>query len=116
MLAASHTTPNIDLILFFIKSSAAMATIEIYSSPFCGSCFRAKQLLHNKNVAFIEIDVMMNASEKQKMTARSGGLATVPQILINDRHIGGCDDLYVLDRSGVLERLLSEDALEKQDL
>ncbi|MBL4720545.1 MAG: glutaredoxin 3 [Alphaproteobacteria bacterium] len=84
-----------------------MAKIEIYSSPFCGFCFRAKDLLNKKGVAFEEIDVMMNPSRKAEMLQRSNGGRTVPQIFINDRHIGGCDDLFAVEAKGELDALLS---------
>jgi glutaredoxin 3 len=85
-----------------------MVKIEIYTSPFCGYCHRAKQLLIQKGVGFAEIDVMMDTAKKQEMIARAQGGRTVPQIFINECHIGGCDDLYALDRQGALDPLLAE--------
>jgi glutaredoxin 3 len=84
----------------------AMAKIEIYTSPFCGYCHRAKQLLRQKGVDFAEIDVMLDAAKKQEMVTRAKGGRTVPQIFIDERHIGGCDDLYALDQQGSLDPLL----------
>ncbi len=84
-----------------------MTNIEIYTSPFCGYCHRAKQLLARKGVAFTEIDVMMNPERRTEMTNRANGRQTVPQIFIDGRHIGGCDDLYALDREGGLDPLLA---------
>jgi len=89
----------------------AMADIEIYSSPICGFCYRAKSLLAQKGASFSEIDVLMDSGRKKEMMSRAGGRHTVPQIFINDIHVGGCDELYALDRNGDLDRLLSEDAL-----
>jgi len=83
-----------------------MAKVEIYTSPFCGYCFRAKRLLDSKGVAFEEYDVMMDQAKKREMVDRAGGRSTVPQIFIDDRHIGGCDDLYALDGAGKLDPLL----------
>ena len=90
-----------------------MATVEIYSSPFCGFCYRAKRLLKEKRVEYAEIDVLMNSKHKQNMEARSGGIHTLPQIFINDIHIGGCDELYALEHTGELDQLLAEDSLSQ---
>jgi glutaredoxin 3 len=84
-----------------------MAKIEIYTSPYCGYCHRAKQLLARKGAAFTEIDVMMDGGRRSEMLRRAGGRHTVPQIFIDDRHIGGCDDLHALDRAGGLDPLLA---------
>jgi glutaredoxin 3 len=84
-----------------------MAKVEIYTSPFCGYCHRAKQLLLRKGVDFIEIDVMMDCARKDEMIARAGGGRTVPQIFIDNRHVGGCDDLYALDSRGELDPMLT---------
>ena len=88
-----------------------MATVEIYSSPLCGFCYQAKQLLSHKDVPFTEINVLMNGEKREEMLARASGRHTVPQIFINDVHVGGCDDLYALERAGELDALLSEDEL-----
>lgn len=88
-----------------------MATIEIYSSPLCGFCFRAKQLLNDKQATFTEINVLMNGAKREEMMQRANGRHTVPQIFINDMHVGGCDELYALDRAGELDPLLAEDGL-----
>lgn len=84
-----------------------MAKVEIYTSPFCGYCHRAKQLLRQKGVIFLEIDVMTDTAKKQEMIVRAQGGRTVPQIFIDERHIGGCDDLYALDQQGGLDPLLA---------
>ena len=83
-----------------------MSGIEIYTTPLCGFCHAAKRLLAQKNAAFTEIDVSRDAELRRRMTERAGGRRSVPQIFIGERHIGGCDDLYALDRSGKLDPLL----------
>ena len=83
-----------------------MAHVEIYSSMFCPFCHRAKRLLSAKGVAFDEIDVDTDAGRRREMTARADGRRTVPQIFIDGAHVGGSDDLAVLDRSGRLDELL----------
>ena len=83
-----------------------MAKIEIYTTPICPYCAAAKQLLQQKGVSFTEIDVMAEPSLRQVMMQRAQGRRTVPQIFIDDRHIGGCDDLYALQDAGGLDPLL----------
>lgn len=83
-----------------------MAKVEIYTSPFCGYCFRAKRLLDSKGVSFEEFDVMMDAAKREEMVERAAGRSTVPQIFIDGRHIGGCDELHALDKAGKLDPLL----------
>jgi len=83
-----------------------MPNIELYTTQFCPYCVRAKMLLKQKNVRFKEYAVDKTRGLKQKMMDRSGG-HTVPQIFINDQHIGGCDELYALERKGQLDQLLS---------
>ena len=84
-----------------------MPMIEIYTSPFCGYCDAAKRLLSQKGASFSETDVSRDAGERQQMMQRANGRHTVPQIFIGGRHIGGCDDLYALDRAGKLDAMLS---------
>jgi glutaredoxin 3 len=84
-----------------------MARIEIYSSPLCGYCHAAKRLLTHKGVAFTEYDTLTDPAAKAEMMRRASGRRTVPQIFIDDRHIGGCDDLHALDRAGGLDPLLA---------
>ena len=84
-----------------------MPEIEIYTSPFCGYCHRAKRLLTTKNAEFTEIDVMMDSSRKSEMVDRAGGRTSVPQIFINGEHIGGSDDLAKLESDGELDGLLA---------
>lgn len=87
-----------------------MAQIEVYSSIFCPYCFRAKDLLQKKGVAFTEIDVLAEPKKREEMMRRAGGRHTVPQIFIDGKHIGGCDELYALDRRGQLDPLLQGSA------
>lgn len=84
-----------------------MQPVTIYTSPLCGFCHAAKRLLNSKNVEFEEIDVMMKLAKKQEMMSRANGRHTVPQIFIGETHVGGCDDLYDLERSGKLDPLLA---------
>lgn len=83
-----------------------MARVEIYTSEWCPFCWRAKNLLQKKGIAFEEIIVDGNPELRRAMSARAGGRTTVPQIFIDDRAIGGCDDLYALDGDGRLDPLL----------
>ena len=84
-----------------------MPNIEIYTSPLCGFCHSAKRLLTDKNASFAEIDVMRQPDKRQEMMSRANGSHTVPQIFIDGVHIGGCDDLYALERAGKLDPLLA---------
>lgn len=84
-----------------------MAKVEIYTTPYCGYCQAAKRLLKEKGVEFTEFDVMARPELRPEMVNRSGGGRTVPQIFIDGKHIGGCDDMYFLDRQGGLDPLLA---------
>lgn len=84
-----------------------MKQVEIYTTPICGYCAAAKRLLSSKNVTFVEYDVMRDPSKRAEMTQRANGGRTVPQIFIGGQHVGGCDDLYALDRENRLDALLS---------
>ena len=83
-----------------------MAIIDIYTKATCFFCMRAKALLSEKELAFREIKIDENPSLRSEMIDRSGGGSTVPQIFINDVHVGGCDDLFELHASNQLESLL----------
>jgi glutaredoxin 3 len=83
-----------------------VSTVEIYTSPFCGYCHRAKALLAGKGIEFTEIDVIGTPGARQEMERRSGGGRTVPQIFIDGLAIGGSDRLAELDRTGELDPLL----------
>jgi glutaredoxin 3 len=84
-----------------------MPPVEIYTTPLCGFCLAAKRLLAQKAVRFTEIDVSRDPALRDAMVARAGGRRTVPQVFIGDAHIGGCDDLYALDRAGRLDPMLA---------
>jgi len=84
-----------------------MQTVDIYTSPLCGFCHAAKRLLTQKGVSFNEIDVLADPARKPEMIARANGGRTVPQIFVGDTHVGGCDELYALDRAGKLDPLLA---------
>ncbi len=84
-----------------------MKPVEIYTSPLCGFCHAAKRLLKQKGVTFNEIDVLLHPKRKPEMIERAGGRRTVPQIFIGETHVGGCDDLFDLDRAGRLDDLLA---------
>ncbi len=86
----------------------SVAKIEIYTSPYCGYCARAKQLLKSKGVAFAEIDVSMDDAKRTEMMTRAHGGRSVPQIFINSQHVGGCDDLYALNSAGKLDPMLAQ--------
>jgi glutaredoxin 3 len=79
--------------------------IGMYSTGWCPYCDRARALLARKGLTFREIKVDENPGERDTMLARSGGRRTVPQIFIGERHVGGFDDLYALDRAGELDAL-----------
>ena len=82
-----------------------MATISVYSSANCPYCVQAKKLLESKGAAYTEIRVDLDSQQREHMMQRSGR-RTVPQIFINDQHIGGCDDLMALNAKGELDKLL----------
>ena len=84
-----------------------MKSVEIYTSPLCGFCHAAKRLLNQKGVSFTEIDVLSNPERKAEMVQRANGGRTVPQIFIDDTHVGGSDDLHALERAGKLDSLLA---------
>jgi glutaredoxin 3 len=84
-----------------------MPKIEIYTQPWCGFCARAVHLLTRKGVEFREIEAPHGTPERAESIRRSGGITSVPQIFIDDRHIGGCDALMALESSGKLDPLLT---------
>jgi glutaredoxin 3 len=79
--------------------------VTLYVSDWCPYCQRARGLLAEKNVEFSEVNIDDDAKLREEMIARSSR-RTVPQIFIGDKHVGGCDDLFELDRSGELDRLI----------
>ncbi|HZR90519.1 MAG TPA: glutaredoxin 3 [Bradyrhizobium sp.] len=84
-----------------------MTAIEIYTRPGCGYCSAAKSLLTRKKVVFTEYDAGRDPNVRQAMYDRAGAGSTFPQIFIGELHVGGCDELYALDRAGKLDALLS---------
>ncbi|MDQ0563925.1 glutaredoxin 3 [Rhizobium mesoamericanum] len=84
-----------------------MAPVTIYTRQACGYCTRAKSLLAEKGVDFVEHDATSAPEIRQEMIGKSNGRTTFPQIFIGERHVGGCDDLYALDRAGGLDPLLA---------
>ncbi len=84
-----------------------MVEVEIYTSPFCPYCWRAKRLLKRKGVAFVEIDLWREPERRAEMVERAAGRHTVPQIFVGGRGIGGCDELQALERAGELDELLA---------
>lgn len=84
-----------------------MKHVEIYTSPLCGFCHAAKRLLSKKGVSFSEIDIFRDPGQRQVMMQRAAGRHTVPQIFIDGTHVGGCDELHELERSGKLDPLLA---------
>lgn len=87
-----------------------MPDIDIYTKMLCPFCIRAKRLLRAKGVRFNAIDVTMRPNVRAKMRERAGGAHTVPQIFINGRHIGGCEELHDLDARGELDPILQAKA------
>jgi glutaredoxin 3 len=83
-----------------------MPQIEIYTQPYCPYCTRALKLLTSKGAAFQQIDAPHGSPERKLAIARSGGRTSVPQVFIDQRHVGGCDDLLALDARGGLDPLL----------
>ena len=86
--------------------STPSGKIEIYTTMFCPFCVRAKQLLDSKQVMYDETDVTARLSLRKTMTNRANGRTSVPQIFIDGQHVGGCDELVALEKSGQLDRLL----------
>ena len=83
-----------------------MSRIEIYSTGSCPYCVAAKNLLKSRGLEWSEVRVDTDMSQRETMLARSGGRRSVPQIFINDQHVGGYDELVAADRSGKLAELL----------
>lgn len=84
-----------------------MSNIEIYTQPWCPYCARAMRLLDDKGVAYREIDAPAGTPRREESRVRSGGRTSVPQIFIDGRHVGGCDDLLAMERAGKLDPLLA---------
>ena len=88
----------------------ATPAITIYTTAFCPYCKGAKELLGNKGVAFDEIKVDGDREARAAMSEQSGGQTSVPQIFIGETHIGGCTELYTLDKDGKLDAMLMGDS------
>ncbi len=84
-----------------------MAKVEIYPTPFCPYCDRAKALLARKGVSFQEVDAPHGSAARRSAIERSGGRTTVPQVFIGGRAVGGSDELSALDQAGKLDALLA---------
>jgi glutaredoxin 3 len=84
-----------------------MADVIIYTREYCGYCARAKALLETKGVAYTEHDATYSKELRAEMVAKANGGSTFPQIFIDGRHVGGCDDLHALERAGKLDPLLA---------
>tara|TARA_Y100001978_G_scaffold58892_1_gene53051 strand:+ start:401 stop:676 length:276 start_codon:yes stop_codon:yes gene_type:complete len=89
------------------RDEGSMPSVEIYTWRTCPFCIRAKQLLDRKGIAYTEFAVDGDEPARDAMAERGDGRRSVPQIFIDDRHIGGCDDLHALERVGELDALLS---------
>lgn len=83
-----------------------MPKIEVYATAVCPYCVAAKNLLKSRGLEWVEVRIDTDAAERDAMLARSGGRRTVPQVFVNDQHVGGYDDLVAADRSGKLAQLL----------
>ena len=88
-----------------------MAAIEIYTRPGCGYCTAAKSLLTRKSAPFSEFSTSANPAYRDEMYRRAGAGVTFPQIFIGKTHVGGCDELYALDREGKLDSLLASEGV-----
>jgi glutaredoxin 3 len=88
-----------------------MAQVTMYTKFLCPFCSRAKKLLNEKGVERLEeIDITMNSKRRAEMLERASGAHTVPQIFIGETHVGGCDELFEMDRQGKLDGLLAGQA------
>ena len=83
-----------------------MAEVELYTTPFCPYCTRARALLDRKGIVFTDIDITEEPGRRTEMIRRAGGRTSVPQIFIDGEHIGGSDELVSLDRAGELDAKL----------
>ncbi len=85
-----------------------MVDVTLYTRQFCGYCTAAKRLLESKGVQYTEHDATTSPDLRQEMMAKAHGRSTFPQIFIGGMHVGGCDELHALDRSGKLDPMLKE--------
>lgn len=84
-----------------------MASVEIYTKDYCPYCHRAKALLDSKDVKYTEYDITNDDAAQDKMAERTGGPRTVPQVFVDDKPIGGCDEIHALDDQGKLDDILA---------
>jgi glutaredoxin 3 len=84
----------------------SMKSVRMYTTPICPYCVRAKSLLKRKGIDVEEVDVFMDMDARAEMENRTGGARSVPQIFIGETHVGGCDELYALEKEGKLDPLL----------
>ncbi len=96
--------------LFLRDLDLLMATVEVYARPMCPYCTRPKSLLDSKGIKYAEYNIWEDTARKPEMVKRTNGGSSVPQIFINDDHVGGCDELMTLERAGNLDLLLKLDA------
>ena len=87
--------------------SKTNANIVIYTSAMCGFCARAIRLLDSKQIAYQEVDVTLQPTLRQEMRSRSNGRTSVPQIFVDDKHLGDCNEVYALEAAGQLDSLLT---------
>ena len=85
-----------------------MKKIDIYTTPYCPFCKRAKSLLSSKNASYNEIDLSQEPEKFEEMIEKSNGAKTVPQIFVNDKHIGDCDFIHNLDSEGKLDDIIGK--------
>ena len=83
-----------------------MKKIKIYTTPYCYFCMRIKNLMKKKKISYEEIDISANPEKFEEMTSNSNGAKTVPQMFVNETHIGDCDHVHELDNKGQLDKIL----------
>jgi glutaredoxin 3 len=93
-----------------LSGVVVMSKIEVYSTAVCPYCVAAKNLLKSRGLEWTEVRVDTDPAQREMMLARSGGARTVPQIFINEQHVGGFEELAAADRSGKLKQLLEQSA------
>lgn len=106
VVATGWLGPGSPLLGSASPKNALMANVEIYTWRACPFCIRAKALLDRKGVTYTEFAIDGDEAARAVMAAKSGGRRSVPQTFINGQHVGGCDDLHALERSGQLDALL----------
>ena len=84
-----------------------MKSITVYMGPMCSYCDAAKRLLNKKNIPYKEINIALEEGKMEEMLKKSNGMKTIPQIFIEDHHIGGYDELRALENKGQLDKLIN---------